>query len=234
MQTILISNNLSDTVTSHLLLPTSVSIRARFPSPQTAFAMIQQLRPELLLLDLEWLCRGGESSIQSLKTYCKEIVFLSTSSKYGLRVVSAGGRTQLEQINLPDLNNLRLSTSARPYKLGLPTTDGWTFVEIQNILQVQARAKQTYFYCCDGTDYLISRPFAVFVPILSTYSFGQVDSTLLVNLALVKVAYQAQQLILSWENKRDWAILPDFQADIEERLRLMAWMAKPITPTGCQ
>lgn len=232
MQTILISDELPENVTIALSRLASISIQARFESPQTALPVIQQLKPELILLNLEWLCRGGESLIQSLKMHSKEVVFVSASGLYGLRaVVSVARATTLEWLALSALSDLR---QLQPYKLALPMDDGWTFIPIQSILSVRAETVYTYLYSRDGTEYVINKPFSSFVSVLLPHLFGLVSDIELVNLRQVQMVPGECQLTVVGAHKQVWKIQPRFQSDLEERFQLITWMTKPLTRNGCQ
>ena len=71
-------------------------------------------------------------------------------------------------------------------KLVLPSTDGYYFVDLKNIIRCEAENNYTFFHLIDGKKILVSKTLKVFSQLLESHNFFRISRSSLVNLNYIE------------------------------------------------
>lgn len=72
------------------------------------------------------------------------------------------------------------------YKLAIPTSDGYEFVIIEQVVRLEAEGNYTRLMLQDGSNYLVSKTLMGFDNLLEKYSFFRIHRSHLINLIYLK------------------------------------------------
>lgn len=72
------------------------------------------------------------------------------------------------------------------HKLAIPTTDGYEFVVIKQVVRLQAEGNYTRLMLLDGSNYLVSKTLMDFDKLLEKYNFFRIHRSHLINLTYLK------------------------------------------------
>ncbi|MFK7774014.1 MAG: LytR/AlgR family response regulator transcription factor [Saprospiraceae bacterium] len=82
---------------------------------------------------------------------------------------------------------LKKNMNSNLEKISLPTSEGYFFVEIKNIVRCEAQGNYTQFYFKDGSKVLVSKTLKGYESILSDLHFFRINRSQLVNLKCIKI-----------------------------------------------
>jgi two-component system LytT family response regulator len=82
---------------------------------------------------------------------------------------------------------LENNMGSRLEKISLPTSEGYLYMEIKNIVHCEAQGNYTQFYFKDGNKVLVSRTLKGYESILTDLHFFRINRSQLVNLKCIKI-----------------------------------------------
>jgi two-component system LytT family response regulator len=168
--------------------------------------------PDLVFLDVELPEGTSFELLQGLKNVKFEIIFTTAHEKYALQAIRFSALDYLMKPILADelktavkrvfqkadtksrgpqldalIYNLNYSNADK--KLAIPTTNGYEFISISEVVRCEAADNYTYFYLTTGAKILVSKTLMEFERLLSSFYFFRVHQSNLINLRMIK-SYQ--------------------------------------------
>lgn len=196
------------------LLTTHCSSKVRllgsYTSADAAEAGINTLKPRLIFLDIQLRDRTGFDLLQKIKPEHCSVVFTTGFGEYAIAAFRFSAVDYLlkpidkdELIASVDkaINSISALEATRKYevllhnlesesptsnKICLPSTSGFEFVDIENIVRCQSNGNYTMFFLATGEKIMVARTLKEFDSLLSHHGFFRVHHSHLVNLTYIK------------------------------------------------
>ncbi len=198
---------LTELLTTHF---PEIELAAICTSAEEGVQAIAAHAPQLVFLDVEMPGMTGFQLLQSLPAISFETIFTTSYSKYAVdafkvsaldyllkpidldalreaiekfeaRVVLNHSKQHIENL----LSNMR-STSSETQKIALPTSNGFLFVRIADILRCESQNALTIFYMADKNQVVVSRTMKECEEMLRSSSFQRIHQSHLIHLRYLK------------------------------------------------
>ncbi|MBN8824524.1 MULTISPECIES: LytTR family DNA-binding domain-containing protein [unclassified Spirosoma] len=207
----------------------TVTVVGQFTDSSEGLAAIQQRQPQLVFLDIEMPIMNGFQLLERVGAITFQIVFVTAYDQYALQafrfsaldyllkpvdtidLLNAVRRAELSQQVMPgQLDLLRQfygpdrssgTPSALPSRLALPQANGLTFVEISNILYVEAEGNYALFVMKTGERYLVSKTLSAMQEMLESRNFLRVHRQYIVNLDHIRRLVRGEGMYLVLSNE---------------------------------
>jgi two-component system, LytTR family, response regulator len=175
-----------------------------------ALQIIEELKPELVFLDIEMPNGNAFDLLDKLETIAFEIIFITAFENYSLKafkysaldyllkpvsieelqnaVAKAKDNAKSRNINLQVkslLQNLN-SSNGGMQKVAVHTFDGLEFVKSQDIVRLEAQGSYTVFHLTDRSTILASKNIKDYEDILIGDIFFRIHNSHIVNLNAIK------------------------------------------------
>jgi two-component system, LytTR family, response regulator len=183
----------------------NVSVEAMCQNVAEAVQKINEIRPDLIFLDIQLQRETGFDLLARFNEVNFEVIFTTAYSEYAIRAFKFSAIDYLlKPIDIEDLraavakvqkrksetisqrldeliHNLK-SGSRETYKVALPTTDGLVFVKLNDILYCEASSNYTEITMNDNKKYVVSRTLKEYDEMLSDQNFFRIHHSYLINL----------------------------------------------------
>ncbi len=165
--------------------------------------LINSMQPDLVFLDVEMPVHNGFQLFDHFKKPTFQVIFTTAFQKYAIQAFRFSAIDYLlKPIDLEDLRSaiakvqerketdltkeklktLRENLNNVCKRLALPTSDGYFFVELKDIIRCQSENNYTYFHLTSGKKILVSKTLKIFSQILEEHNFFRISRADLVNL----------------------------------------------------
>lgn len=196
-------NNLKALLTRHCQ---EIDVIATAVNADEARVNIQELKPDVVFLDIEMPGENGFDLLRSLKDPDFDVVFVTAYDTYGIIAIKFSALDYLlKPINITELKNtvnrieqsvntkkqnsrlnnlLHLLDKKYPdesQKIALPTQKETYLVPVKDIIRCESSNNYTTFFLVNGSEYLISKPLYEYDELLSPYGFIRCHQSHLVN-----------------------------------------------------
>ncbi|MEH6680815.1 MAG: LytTR family DNA-binding domain-containing protein [Sediminicola sp.] len=181
--------------------------RAR--SVETALKLVDGLRPDLVFLDVQVQDRTGFDFLRALKKIEFFVIFTTAFEKYAVQAFKVSaldyllkpiGREEfqealnkyVERHNSSVLQQKmevllhNLAPDPMPKRITIPTLEGYSFLEMADIVRCQSDVNYTHIFLRDGQKITVSKTLKSFEELLADHHFFRVHNSHLVNLQYVK------------------------------------------------
>ena len=187
-----------------------VNISATCNGPDQALEAIQTHSPEIVFLDVEMPGKSGFEMLASLPAIHFDIIFTTSYSKYALQAIKFSAldyllkpidETQLglaldkfrEKRSLTEttirienlLQNLQTAEQSNQ-KIALPTSNGYLFVRVSDIVRCESQNTYTTFFLSDKNQIVVSRTLKDCEEMLGEYRFQRIHQSHLINMSFLK------------------------------------------------
>jgi two-component system LytT family response regulator len=188
-----------------------VEIVATFSSADAAKSKLEELRPDLLFLDVRMPGKSGLDMLAEIGEHKFEVIFVTAHNEYLLqalrfsavdylmkpvdedrlvesvervkkRVQVETDRTQAEAL----VHNISKAGSPMEMRLCLPTLKGFTIVKLEEIVYCEAQRSYTIFRLTGNKTIMISKPLFDYEQLLAGTIFLRVHKSFLINLLHIK------------------------------------------------
>jgi two-component system, LytTR family, response regulator len=172
---------------------------------QEGLAVVGQYAPELVFLDIEMPVMNGFRMLEELGEIPFQIIFTTAYDRYALRAFkfsaldyllkpidpqelkNAVNRSQkalpIQQEQLSVLkNHLHQQNAAFSNKIAIPSLEGFSFLNLNDIVTCEAESNYTKFHLADGRSHLISRTLGDVEDTLKEKGFFRIHKQYLINL----------------------------------------------------
>lgn len=189
-----------------------VQVVGEAPGVAQALVLIQELKPDLLFLDIEMPFGNGFDLLEQLPAGVNpQVVFVTAYEQYALRalrmsaahyllkpvdideLIDAVGRVKerLGQgkeaaVHQTLLHNLKAETATPPERLALPLIDGLEIIQPGDINYLEAADNFTNFHLRDGRRLMICRKLSMYADLLAPAGFYRIHRSTVVNLNEVR------------------------------------------------
>ena len=190
-----------------------IDLLATANTPEDGQVLIEQLRPDLVFMDVEMPGMTGVDLVKSFKNPSFRVVFVTAYDAYALEAfrvsaidyllkpigsedvikvvqkIKADVRNELGKLamqiqNLDKLLNHHADNSDQ--KIGIAMSDRIVFVNFSNIIYCEASGPYTHVYLSDGQKLVSSKALGEFEAQLSPNKFFRIHHHYLINLNKVK------------------------------------------------
>ena len=182
-------------------------------SVQEGIQVLNDLKPELVFLDISMPDGDAFDLLGSMGKVDFEIIFVTAYNDFALKAFDfAALHYLLKPINYLDLQvavrrfkKIRPDSSINPRleilnqslknqfeKISLPTSDGLIIIEIQDIIRIEASHNYSIFYLTAGQNIIVTKSSNHFEEILKDLNFVRIHNTHLINLRFVKKYLRGQ------------------------------------------
>ncbi len=186
-----------------------VKVLGKTTVAQDGLAMIEELKPELVFLDVEMPHMNGFDLLKKLEPLSFEVIFVTAYSHYAIEAfehhatgyitkpvntekLAAAVNAAIKRIEEKKVNrNLftLLEQNARqpaPDKIPLSTSNGLLFVRIADIVYCESSGNYTHFYMNDEKKIVVSRQLGEYEKLLPENTFTRIHDKYIINLAFIK------------------------------------------------
>jgi two-component system LytT family response regulator len=184
--------------------------------PLKGYELIVETTPGLVFLDIEMPYGNAFDLLDKLVPVSFEVIFVTAFNDYAIKAFKYAALDYLlKPINISELKaavnkvsqrleekniNTRISSllenfrteNAIPQKIALPTIEGCSFENINDIMYLQAEGSYTYIHCKEKTKVLVSKNLKEFEDLLPAVSFCRVHHSNIININFVKKYYKGR------------------------------------------
>ncbi len=208
MKTIIIDDEPHCVGYLHVLLQQhcpGVEVIATASNGQEGLAIIRQFSPDLVFLDVEMPVMNGFRMLEELVDIPFQVVFTTAYDRYALRAFKFSALDYLlKPIDPQELKNaVNRSLKAHPIdsqqltllkshiyqkestlsnKIAIPNLEGFTFLNLADIITCEAESNYTKFHLTDGKSLLVSRTLGDVEETLEGKGFFRIHKQFLINL----------------------------------------------------
>ncbi|HNW50059.1 MAG TPA: LytTR family DNA-binding domain-containing protein [Prolixibacteraceae bacterium] len=170
--------------------------------------LIDQLQPQLILLDIRLTDGTGFQILQKIQSYKYTVIFITAYSEFAIKAIKLSAIDYiLKPINekefcsaveraIENINSTKIQDQVETFfnyyerknqnrRIVLKTTESINIIEISDIVYCRSDNTYTTFYLNDREKILISRPMKEYEEMLSEYGFFRPHQSFLVNMQYV-------------------------------------------------
>ncbi len=186
----------------------NISVTGRATSVQEALKQLDALKPDLVFLDIELQDGSGFEVLEKARHRSFELIFVTAFNQYAIKAFKHSAVDYLlkpvDTEELKDavarvsrarseksvgnfsilLDNLK---SESPRKLAIPTSQGFEYILVDNIVRIEAERSYCRIYLLDKRKILVSKCMNDYQQVLDERKFFRTHNSHLVNLQHVKM-----------------------------------------------
>jgi len=187
-----------------------VEVLADESSISSGIKTIEKLDPDLVFLDIEMQNETGFDLLEKIKEPNFDIIFVTAHHEYAIKafkfsaidyvmkpidideLVQAVEKVQEKKASrfTKEKFEVLMENMKDPHasfeRIALPTSEGLTFVEINDMIRCESTANYTYFFLEGGKKILVSKTIKFYEELLSDHKFYRVHQSHLINLMHIK------------------------------------------------
>lgn len=204
LKTILIDDDESNlSALSEKLKHCPVEIVARCESAQKGIEAIESLRPDLVFLDIEMPVMNGFVMLQQLEYKNFELIFVTAYDHYAIKAIRYSALDYLvKPVDIEELkqavekaaHNRTNRTSSQQValllehfqkkqlrRITIPTTDGLQFINLEDIIYLEASNNYTTIFLVNDRKFLVSRTLKDFEELLPQERFLRIHHSTIIH-----------------------------------------------------
>ena len=187
-----------------------ITVAGMAASVEEAVKLIQQTEPQIVFLDIEMQTGTGFDVLQQLQKRNFHVIFTTAYDHYAIKAIKFSAVDYLlKPINLEELQaavakaiesieqttgenqlELLIKNLRRPagedFSISLSTSDGIEFIQLSNIIRLEASGPYTTFFMKDGRKIMVSRNLKEYEMMLTDHGFFRVHNSHIINLKEVR------------------------------------------------
>ena len=186
-----------------------VNILAAETNAKKGIALISELQPQLLFLDVEMPHMNGFDTLKQLEPVNFEVIFVTAYGKYAVEAFEhhaagyvtkpvnteklvAAVNTAIQRIEQKNINKNLFSLleqsnrQSTPDKIPLSTTNGLVFVKIADIMYCESSGNYTHFYLSGDKKIVVSRQLGEYEKLLPENNFTRIHDKYIINLNCIR------------------------------------------------
>jgi two-component system LytT family response regulator len=180
-----------------------VTVIARCDNPQDGINCIEDLKPDVVFLDIEMPRMNGFVMLQQLVYKNFGLIFVTAYDNYAIKAIRFSAldylvkpvqitelktavakaednrKTQHAQLQIEML--LEHISKKQPRRITIPTTEGLQFILLDDIIYLEASDNYTNIYLVTQNKFLVSRTLKTFEDILPSESFLRIHHGTIIN-----------------------------------------------------
>ena len=180
-----------------------VEIIARCSNAAEGIQAIDGLKPDMVFLDIEMPVMNGFVMLQQLSYRDFELIFVTAYDHYAIKAIRYSALDYLVKpveieelksaVNKVTVNHSRKDRGLqlellleyldkkRPRRITIPTSDGLQFIDLENIVYLEASNNYTNVYLANQQKYLVTRTLKDFEQILPPETFLRIHHSTIIN-----------------------------------------------------
>jgi len=194
----------------------NVSIAGTAPDPLKGYDLVVEAKPDLVFLDIEMPYGNAFDLLDKLLPVSFEVIFVTAFNDYAIKAFKYAALDYiLKPVNIDELKaainkvsqrleekniNIRISSlldnlrsgNTVPQKIALPTIEGCSFENVNDIMYLQAEGSYTYIQSKEKTKLLVSKNLKEFEEILPPASFCRIHHSSIININFVKKYFKGR------------------------------------------
>ncbi|NOU59468.1 LytR/AlgR family response regulator transcription factor [Marinifilum caeruleilacunae] len=246
IRTLIIDDEMKSQATLHKLLEkycNGLEIVGFANNVKSGVKAINDLKPDLVFLDISMPDGDGFEVLQQVKNREFEVVFTTAFNDYAIKAFQFSALHYL----LKPINYIELQHAVERYKeshqdldlnekiqvlfdslnnqhkkIVLPTSNGLKVVEVENIIYCRADGSYTHFYIVDEDPIMVSKALSNFEELLPSELFCRVHNKHLINLNFVDNYVKGRGGKVILENKKEIEVSEGRKAEFLSRLKKIA------------
>lgn len=203
--------------------------------------LIHKTNPQLVLLDIEMPGYNGFELLDFIKEVDFEIIFITAYSEYAIKAFEVSAIDYLlKPVNIDQLNNALEKVNQKLHaanmqkrvelfkenqnsndftRIALPVSDGLLFIEVPDIIMLEADGAYTHVWLRNGSKILVSKKLKFFEDVLSARKhFYRPHRSFVVNFNFV-TKYNKGESLLIMDNKISVPVSKEKKSDLEDMLK---------------
>ncbi|MGM0612711.1 MAG: LytR/AlgR family response regulator transcription factor [Bacteroidota bacterium] len=195
-----------------------VEVTAEADGYQSAVKLINEMKPDLIFLDIQMPDGNGFRVLEDTQHINKEVIFTTAHDKFAIKAFKYSAMDYLlKPIDTGELKNAvekvknakssdvnssiellleNIRKKEKPDKLVLSTIEGINVVSIQNIIHCQSDDYYTRFFFEEGKSILVSKTLKEYEQILKDHNFIRPHKSHLINIRHIKRYIKAESYIV--------------------------------------
>ena len=208
-----------------------------------AIDKINFLKPDLVFLDIALPDGDGFEVLERLPDKFFQVIFITAYDKYAVRAFEFSALHYLlkpvspvdlqnavnrfvnenEQVDLDKkLKVLNENLNGKSKKLILPTKDGLSIIDLEELIRCEASRNYTTCYLTNNREQIVSKPLGIFEEILSDYHFVRAHNTHLINLKYVSKYIKGKGGVIIMKDNTEISVSKTRKIDFLEKLKSYA------------
>ena len=184
-----------------------IEILGEADSAEGGLSLIKKMKPDLVFLDIEMAGYDGFDMLDKMGGFDFEVVFVAAHSQFALRAFKyeaidyilkpvdpddlISAVEKVEQRLIKRMDDMPVSDtvdylSSQYSKISVPTIDGFKFINITDIIRMEADGSYVTIYTINDRPCVVSRPLGYYARILNKRMFVRIHRSHLINLHRVK------------------------------------------------
>jgi two-component system, LytTR family, response regulator len=189
----------------------NIIVAASCTDPEDAIVQINQLAPELLIMDIQMPTMTAFDILSAIRTRPVEVIFVTAYNNFALRafqysavdyllkpvdeeqfhkaIQRATERIQLKHVHHNYetlLHNIQKLKTSDDMKICIPDSKGFRVIRVSSILYCEAESCYTIFHLDDKSSFMSSRTLAEYDALLDPGHFTRIHRSYIVNIHHVK------------------------------------------------
>lgn len=191
--------------------------------PKKGAGAIEELRPDLVFLDIEMPIINGFTLLQQLTYKNFELIFVTAYDHYAIKAIRYSALDYLvKPVEIDDLKNAlnraiekKNTTKANPQielllenmvtekmkfkRIAIPTTQGLQFIKVDDVIYLEASVNYTRFHLTNNEKYTVSKTLKEFEEMLPEDIFFRIHNSYIINKNYVEKYLRGEggQVVLS-------------------------------------
>lgn len=219
-----------------------IEIFGEADSVESGVELINEVKPDLVFLDIEMPDGTGFNLIEQLETIDFKLVFTTSYSDYAITafkysafdyivkpVLLENVKSTIQRIkDIPILhekqrvevlkNNLTRKDSDRDATIALPEMNGFSIVKVKDIVRCEGERNYSRIFFRDSKSILVSRTLLEFDNLLVPHGFFRIHRSHLVNLKDVTKFLKTDGGIVEMSDKSQLRVSPKFKDELLDKL----------------
>jgi two-component system, LytTR family, response regulator len=206
----------------------NITVSAVCQNGEEAMAAIEEVRPDIIFLDIQLQRETGFDILERLSKIEFEIIFTTAYSEFAIKAFKFSAIDYLlKPIDINDLKaaiekarkrivgniaeriaqlgeNLK-TQNFKNSRLALPSSDGLVFINVDEIVYCEATGNYTNIYLSDDRKFLVSRTLKEYEDLLEDQDFFRIHNSFLINLQCLKkyIRGEGGQVVLANDKTLD-------------------------------
>lgn len=176
-----------------------IEIIGKVESIEEAIEIFQKVKPNIVFLDIRLENNIGLELLEQFPLHTFATVVVSGYDEYGITALKKGVVDYiLKPIHIDDLDKaiikaklfvdqyISKTPSTDIEKLKISTYNGFSLIEIKDIVRLESNSNYTYVYLSDGNMHVVSKTMKEFEPYLDKSTFLRIHRSHIININFIK------------------------------------------------
>lgn len=217
---------------------TGVNVIGKAPSVKVARTIIEDKSPDVVFLDIEMPIENGFKLLEYYEQPDFDVVFTTAYDQYAVKAFKFSAvdyllkpidleelRDAVEKVKSnkagskkPQYETLQYNINNNLKKLALPTLEGYSFIDLEEILYCEASNNYTIVYSTSGKKVIVSKTLREYEDLLTDFNFFRVNRSHLINLSYILEYKKGRRPIIVMNNKTEVSLASSRKKEFLDKL----------------